>query len=155
MGCLRGLIIHPSVQRPNKWSFSKRSHSGWGRNFYRSRRRHGLAPALSWSRSNWFTLLFPAGGMEPLGGGCGGRLWRARRRAWGGGLRAGRTKLVRGSRQQRRHEIWQPDHRGSTLDAAVATLRLAPRPLAVGSLRIPPHGRQSWCHGLCPWGSTR
>ena len=28
------------------------------------------------------------------------------------------------------------------------TLRLAPRPLAVGSLRIPPHG-------LCPWGSTR
>ena len=29
----------------------------------------------------------------------------------------------------------------------VLTLRLAPRPLAVGSLRIPPHG-------LCPWGST-
>ena len=29
----------------------------------------------------------------------------------------------------------------------VLTLRLAPRPPAVGSLRIPPHG-------LCPWGST-
>ncbi len=32
-------------------------------------------------------------------------------------------------------------------------LRLAPRPLAVGSLRIPPHGRTQRDHGLCPWGS--
>ena len=32
-------------------------------------------------------------------------------------------------------------------------LRLAPRPLAVGSLRIPPHGRTQRYHGLCPWGS--
>ncbi len=35
----------------------------------------------------------------------------------------------------------------------LAILRLAPRPPAVGSLRIPPHGRIRRHHGLCPWGS--